>query len=109
MDVLCVVVAVGMSIITDGKLVNNVVSLNKLIVQTVFLSLPKLIFLYTYCELSGLGVFWGVGGVNFSSFVQLDGTDCSARCSFFVHQFCNHPLRPWENFNSKWWFFPRKA
>jgi len=48
-DVLCLVVTVGMSVSTDGKLVNNVVSLNKLIVQTVFLSLPKLIFLYTYC------------------------------------------------------------
>lgn len=48
MDVVCIAVTVGMSIITDGKLVNNVVSLNKLIVQTVFPSLPKLIFLYTY-------------------------------------------------------------
>lgn len=44
MDVLCIVVTAGMSVITGGKLVNNVVNLNKLIVQTVLLSLPKLIF-----------------------------------------------------------------
>lgn len=28
-DVLCVAVAVGMSVISDGKVVNNVVTLNK--------------------------------------------------------------------------------
>lgn len=49
MDILYVAVTAGMSIITDGKLVNGVVRLNKLAVQTLLLSLPKLIFLYDYC------------------------------------------------------------
>ena len=47
-DILCIVVMVGMSIITDGKLVNGVVRLSKRTVQTAFLLLPKLVFLYAY-------------------------------------------------------------
>lgn len=49
MDVLCIAVTPGMSIITDGKLVNGVVRLSKLTVQTLLLLLPTLIFLYDYC------------------------------------------------------------
>lgn len=55
-DILCIVVMVGMSIITDGKLVNGVVRLSKRIVQTVFLLLPKLVFLYAYSSLPHVAV-----------------------------------------------------
>lgn len=40
----CVVLTLGMASITDGKLVNNVVTLNKLILQSGCLN----IFFYTY-------------------------------------------------------------
>jgi len=55
-DILCIVVMVGMSIITDGKLVNGVVRLSKRIVQTAFLLLPKLVFLYAYSSLPHVAV-----------------------------------------------------
>lgn len=55
-DIVCIVVMVGMSIITDGKLVNGVVRLSKRIVQTAFLLLPKLVFLYAYSSLPHVAV-----------------------------------------------------
>lgn len=55
-DILCIVVMVGMSIITDGKLVNGVVRLSKRTVQTAFLLLPKLVFLYAYSSLPHVAV-----------------------------------------------------
>lgn len=48
MDILCIVVMVGVSVITDGKWLMVMVRLSERIVQAAFLSLPELVFLYAY-------------------------------------------------------------
>lgn len=60
---LCVVLTLGMASITDGKLVNNVVTLNKLILQSGCLS----IFFTPTIDLLVWGFYFWVG---FSSLAQ---------------------------------------